>query len=200
MGDASLQQLGPGKSLLQRVGATRPLEDKEGLDRAYGQGAAYTRNSTMYIAGSHTARDWYDDFTKVPFWGDVRNSERYQEADRALKANPQIRTIVGHSLGGAVAHQLQTDHPELKTVTYGAPSISWGTKGGENRFRNAWDPVSMFDRGAVQRHHPNPLHYAGLTHDFHNSPNVSAQPSADPKKADVEGKEANPDGSVSISE
>ena len=99
-----------------------------------------------------------------------------------------------------MAHQLQTDHPELKSVTYGAPSISWGTKGGENRFRNAWDPVSMFDRGAVQRHHPNPLHYAGLTHDFHNSPNVSAQPSADPTKADVEGKEANPDGSVSISE
>ena len=163
-----------------------------GLDRAYEQGDSYTRGDTMFVAGSHTARDWYDDVTKIPFWGSVRDSERYQQADKMLKANPQIRTIVGHSLGGSVAHELQSAHPGLKTVTYGSPAISWGTAGGEGRFRNAWDPVSMFDRGAVQLEHPTPTSTLSFTHDYHNTTKTSG----------VDGGVAqeNPDGSVSISE
>jgi pimeloyl-ACP methyl ester carboxylesterase len=150
----------------------------------------------MYVAGSHTARDWYDDVTKIPFWGDLKNSERYQAADKMLTANPQIRTIVGHSLGGAVSHELQRAHPGLKTVTYGAPSISWGTAGGENRYRNAYDPVSMFDRGATRLRQPHPLMYKSLTHDYHNSEKTSAEPGVE----GVEGKTENPDSSVTITE
>jgi hypothetical protein len=144
----------------------------------------------MYVAGSHTARDFYDDVTKIPFWGSVKSSERYQQAAKMLKANPQVRTVVGHSLGGSVAHELQQDNPTLKTMTYGSPSVSWGKAGGEGRLRNAWDPVSVFDRGAVQLRHPNPLGHASFTHDYHNSERVSEQA----------GTQANPDGSVSISE
>ncbi len=147
----------------------------------------------MYIAGSHTARDFYDDVTKIPVWGSVKDSERYQQAEKMLKANPQIRTLVAHSLGGSVAHELQREHPGLKTVTYGSPAISWGKAGGEGRFRNAYDPISIFDRGATQLQHPNPLKYGALTHDYHNSSTTSAQSSLD---VGVE----NPDGSVSISE
>ncbi len=73
LGDASL-----GPSLLQRAGGVRLLEDRVGLDRAYQEGDSYIINSTIFISGSHTARDWYDDVTKIPFWGDVRKSERYQ--------------------------------------------------------------------------------------------------------------------------
>ena len=51
LGDTSL-------SLLQRATKAEPLEDREGLQRAYQQGDSYTRNDTMYVAGSHTARDW----------------------------------------------------------------------------------------------------------------------------------------------
>ncbi len=184
IGDASL-----GASLAQRAGGTRLLEDRVGLDRAYQQGDSYTRNSTLYIAGSHTARDWYDDVTKIPFWGDVKKSHRYQQADKMLAANKQVTTVTGHSLGGAVAHELQRTHPELRTVTYGAPSMSWGT-GGE-RYRNAWDPVSMFDRGATRLEQPHPLSHGALTHDYHNSEKVSGEDSE---------KAANPDGSVSITE
>jgi hypothetical protein len=186
LGDASL-----GGSLLQRAGGVRLLEDRVGLDRAYQQGDSYTRNSTLFIAGSHTARDWYDDVTKIPFWGDVKKSHRYQQADKMLTANPQVRTVTGHSLGGAVAHELQRAHPELRTVTYGAPSVSWGTAGGEGRYRNSWDPVSMFDRGATRLRQPRPLSHGALTHDYHNSDKVSGED--DPKAA-------NPDGSVSITE
>jgi hypothetical protein len=160
-----------------------------GLDRAYEQGDSYTRNDTMFVAGSHTVRDFYDDVRNIPAWGDVKNSERYQQAAKMLKASPQISTIVGHSLGGAVAHELQKDH-KLKTVTYGSPSVSWGTVGGEGRYRNAWDPVSAFDRGAVQLRHNNPLSYGSLTHDYHNSSNTSGSGLG----------QANPDGSVSITE
>ena len=176
------------------------MEDKEGLDRAYQQGDAYTRNTTMFVAGSHTARDWYDDVTKIPFWGDVKKSERYQQADKMLKANPQIRTIVGHSLGGAVSHELARANPGLKTVTYGAPSVSWGTAGGEGRYRNAYDPVSMFDRGSTRLRQPHPFSHFALTHDYHNSEKTSAQRGSDATGGEVEGKTANPDGSVSITE
>jgi pimeloyl-ACP methyl ester carboxylesterase len=144
----------------------------------------------MYVAGSHTARDWYDDVSKIPFWGDVRNSERYQQADKMLTANPQVHTLVGHSLGGSVVHQLQTDHPGLRTVTYGAPSISWQS-GGE-RYRNAWDPFSSLDRGAVQETHPHPFSTKSLTHDYHSFENTSS--------TDGRAGQENPDGSVSITE
>ena len=196
LGDASLLPL---RSLLQRAGATRPLEDREGLERAYQQGDSYVRHSSMFVAGSHTARDWYDDVTKIPFWGDVKKSERYKQADKMLTANPQVRTVIGHSLGGAVAHELQRAHPGLKSVTYGAPSISWGTAGGENRYRNAYDPVSMFDRGATRLKQPHVFSHGSLTHDYHNSDKTSAQPDQSGEEG-TEGKTANPDSSVSITE
>ena len=39
----------------------------------------------MYVAGSHTGQDWYDDVANVPNWGDLRQSTRYQAAEKALK-------------------------------------------------------------------------------------------------------------------
>ncbi len=77
--------------------------DKEGLERAYKQGDAYSYNNTLYIAGSHTSKDWYDDVTKNPFRGDVTHSTIYQEAEQILKSNSNITNLVGHSLGGSVA-------------------------------------------------------------------------------------------------
>ena len=100
LGDHSL-------SLLQRATKAAPLEDREGLQRAYNQGDSYTRGDTLYVAGSHTATDWYDNFTKIPFWGDLRGGHRYQQADKMLDANPQVKNVVGHSLGGSVVHELQ---------------------------------------------------------------------------------------------
>ena len=58
------------------------ITDSEGLQRAYKQGDYYVHGRTMFIAGSHTARDWFDDFTKVPAWGDLRSSERYQKTQK----------------------------------------------------------------------------------------------------------------------
>ena len=75
-------------------------QDEEGLTKAYGDetapGVYYDPStSTEYVKGSVTARYWWDDASKIPFWGDTRKSERYQQADKALQdlqaqGNPSI--------------------------------------------------------------------------------------------------------------
>ena len=87
------------------------ITDSEGLQRAYAQGDYYVHGRTMFIAGSHTARDWFDDFTKVPAWGDLRESERYQKVLEEFKNKEEIGTVVGHSLGGSVSLELQNIYP-----------------------------------------------------------------------------------------
>jgi hypothetical protein len=113
-------------------------QDEEGLDNAYmdktSAGVYYDPTSrTEYVKGTKTAHDWYDDFTKIPFWGDTRKSERYQQADAAyedLQAHGKpVDRVVGHSLGGSVALQLQ--------------------RGKSERYRHPIDPVSVLDRGAT---------------------------------------------------
>ncbi len=66
----------------------------------------------MFIAGSHIARDWFDDFTKVPAWGDLRESESYQKTLEDFKNQGQTDTVAGHSLGGSVSLELQKNYPD----------------------------------------------------------------------------------------
>ena len=102
------------------------ITDSDGLRRAYEQGDYYVHGKTMFIAGSHTARDWFDDFTKVPAWGDLRNSERYQKVKTQFEDQGQIDTVVGHSLGGSVSLELQKNYPDrkLKSRTYGVGVVN----------------------------------------------------------------------------
>ena len=116
------------------------ITDSEGLQRAYKQGDYYVHGRTMFIAGSHTARDWFDDMTKVPAWGDLKNSERYQKTLEEFKNQGQIDTVVGHSLGGSVSLELQKNYPDRikKSRTYGAPVMDLLGSESENvdRYRN----------------------------------------------------------------
>ncbi len=79
------------------------ITDSEGLRKAYDHGDYYVHGKTMFIAGSHTQRDWFDDVTKIPLWGDLKNSERYQKVQAKFEEQEQIDTVVGHSLGGSVS-------------------------------------------------------------------------------------------------
>jgi hypothetical protein len=185
------------------VGEEKIKTDAEGEDRAYTQGDTYTEDNKLYVAGSHTMTDWFDDVTKIPQWqyvpaglngvvdimnsslgrkilgtGDLRQAARYKAGREALVSNKKIDWVGGHSLGGAVALQLQKDFPNRvkKTVTWGAPV--WdplGTQkaevGQENvdRKSNKGDLVSIFDNSAKKTDHPNPFSYApSFWHDFHN--------------------------------
>ena len=48
----------------------------------------------------------YDDITTIHFNRDEQ-SERYQQAIKSLEAIPTIKRVVGHSLGGSVALQIE---------------------------------------------------------------------------------------------
>ncbi len=122
---------------------TTPLSDTEGLRKAYGEDTGvYTEGSTMYVAGTKSLQDVFDDL-KIPF-GLTALSQRYKDAERTLSAMPQVSRVVGHSLGGAVALELQKNKG-TEVTTYGAPVFS--TTGGD-RHRQLGDPVAMFDFGA----------------------------------------------------
>ena len=125
-----------------------PITDKAGLEKAYGrESKVYTNGDTLYIAGTSSIQDIWDDL-KIPF-KQTDKSLRYKNAAAALKANRDIANVVGHSLGGSVALELQKNFPErnFKSNTYGAPVLS--ITPADNRFRNYFDPVSFLDQGAV---------------------------------------------------
>lgn len=122
------------------------VEDKAGLDEAYGTSEGVTtKGDTLYIAGTKSFGDALDDLA-IPL-GMTNTTARHRDASRVLAANPQLTRVVGHSLGGAVALQLQKEKPELQTTTYGAPVAS--TDSSSERFREAGDPVAALDFGAT---------------------------------------------------
>ncbi|MFM7989252.1 MAG: hypothetical protein ACKPKO_59055, partial [Candidatus Fonsibacter sp.] len=142
------------------------IHDSIGLTKAVDNGDTSVEGNTLYIAGTHTIRDAYDNITKVPstlrdasyyipalkqyeniiyglnkvaqniakqiddnlpfsHLGDLTKSERYINAEKALKSDPNIDRVVGHSLGGVVSLELQKNYPGQKSRTYGAPVLDF---------------------------------------------------------------------------
>ena len=95
-----------------------------------------------------------DDALPFGHVGDLTKSERYINADKVLKAHPNIKLVVGHSLGGSVSLELQKYYPSLLSRIYGAPVLDLKEmipnyyNSHEERYRNYGDPVSMLDRSA----------------------------------------------------
>ena len=118
-----------------------------GLQKAYNSyNKVHVDGDTMFIAGTSNKQDWIDDFTKIPFYGDVKQSKRYTDVIQTVKQNPNVKKVVGHSLGGSVALELEKSMPNtFESTTYGAPVVSF--KGG-NRYRHKNDLISAFDFGA----------------------------------------------------
>jgi hypothetical protein len=83
-------------------------QNEIGIDKAYDSpntGYLYNNGDTLYIGGTYSGRDVYDD-AKVPF-GLTRYSKIYIDADKLLKEHPEIKNLSGHSLGGSVALELE---------------------------------------------------------------------------------------------
>ena len=125
--------------------------NKIGLRKAYESNkSTFVEGDTLYVAGTKTLKDWYDNFTKLPF-GLTKNADRYKDAENALRENPQVKNSVGHSLGSSVSVELTKQHPEkqleLKAL-YASPFVDFGSKTHENRYRHFGDVISMFDKGA----------------------------------------------------
>lgn len=135
-------------------------QDEEGMKKAYSDasypGVYYDQSTrTMYIKGTVDGQDWWDDFTKVPVWGNLQDSRRYKDAEFAyndlLQKGFPIDRVVGHSLGGSVALQQQKDKNIDFSRTFGAPVVDLNPlkRGTQERYRHLLDPVSIFDRGAA---------------------------------------------------
>ena len=62
----------------------------------------YITGDTLFIGGTRNSQDVYDDVRHVPWWGDMKQTQRYKDAELHLKNNPQIKRLVTHSLGSSV--------------------------------------------------------------------------------------------------
>ena len=83
-----------------------------GLRKAYESNkSTYVEGDTLFVAGMKGLKDWYDDFTKLPF-GLTKYADRYKDAENALRENPQVTKLVGHSLGSSVSVELTKQHPD----------------------------------------------------------------------------------------
>lgn len=101
---------------------------------------------TIYIAGTKDPGDIITD-AFLPFKSE-RRTDRYTRAKELAQTGVYSR-LVGHSLGGSVAAAVADDVGGLQLRTYGAPIIGRRVQVGEQRVRDAFDPFSFFDRGAV---------------------------------------------------
>ena len=87
------------------------ISDRKGVEKAYSRSdKVYVHGDTLFVAGTSSWGDVWGDL-KIPFHQTWR-AQRYIDADRALKNNPQVKNLVGHSLGGSVVLELQNGHPE----------------------------------------------------------------------------------------
>ena len=121
-----------------------------GLQKAYDSpNNIYIEDDNMFIAGTKTWGDVFQDWIKLPL-GSTNRTQRYQDADKALQRNPQVHNLVGHSLGASVALELEKRNPELYVqAAYGTPTVS--TSRTNNRFKHPNDPIAMFDSSAITK-------------------------------------------------
>jgi hypothetical protein len=173
---------------------TNTITDSQGLTRAYQEGDIYHHGKTLYVAGTHTIEDTWNDIRHVPFYGDLRTTNRFKKADEYLQAHPEINRVVGHSLGSSIILELQKKYPHLQSTGYGGPT--WDPMGLDklpyeqwvalgkptnlgfskeeieklkvDRHRNLTDPISIFDGSAQNNIKWNPFTSTSLTHSFDN--------------------------------
>ena len=138
--------------LVKNVGFSSNFHNtnKLGLSKAYASdNSTHIDGDTLFIAGTKTARDVFSDWIKIPL-GLTRYSQRYKEAEKVLAANPQVKNLIGHSLGSAVSDELskRNEDKQLKTTLYGSPFVDFTGKQSDGRYRHKFDPVSILDRGS----------------------------------------------------
>jgi hypothetical protein len=138
--------------------------DDEGLSKAYAdttyEGVYYDPGTrTMYVKGTVPTNpsDWWDDISKIPVWGDIHDAARMKHAEAAYKKlmeeGKPVDRVVGHSLGGSVALQLQRDKDIPLSRTFGAPVLDLNPnpwQKGVERYRHPLDPFSITDWAAAK--------------------------------------------------
>jgi hypothetical protein len=183
------------------------IADNEGLRRAYNQpNRIYINGDRMYVAGTtwtddrmniskpplytmllkglfpgmipdnFSLNDAVDDL-KIPTF-QTKNIQRYKDAEQVLKDNPNVNTLVGHSMGSSVILELnKANNDKFTTRTYSAPVFdpipnSFEKNDSNNeRFRTKNDLVSIFDNNAQTIYKPTVLDPLSL-HSYNNYGNI----------------------------
>lgn len=114
----------------------------------------YVNGNTMYISGTHSFGDVLADVhlseTLLNSPGQrfaLRNTRRYREAEQVLRENPQVKHLVGHSLGGAIADTLSQSRPDVSATVYGAPIRAGGPR--TVAYRHPYDPISLMNKNPI---------------------------------------------------
>ena len=137
------------------------LTDTQGLKLAYeNPDGIYQNGSILYIAGTKSGRDVYDDL-KLPLY-QTQQTKRYKDVDKLIKDGTievdgkkltGITDIISHSLGSAVGQQINNDYGNIfRSRSYGSPFVSSQRPedtGTNLRIRGSKDVVSMFDGGSI---------------------------------------------------
>ena len=158
----------------RNIGNKEKVEDRFGLSNAYASPSGlYKTGKTLYISGTtgkdgSITRDIIDDLIHLPT-RNAENTEKYKDVIEELKKSPEIKRIVGHSLGSAVVNTVNQNHPnKYQTTTYATPAVKPKRKGKQDPrhrdYRNPNDPVSALDGYAITSdlNEPNPLSAHGF--------------------------------------
>ena len=131
------------------------IEDRAGLTNACRSPSGIHRTgNTLYISGTggkdgDLNQDIWDDLIHLPT-RNAHNTQKYKDVMEALKQNPDVSRLVGHSLSSAVINKINEEQPNrFATTTYATPTIKRRRKGKQDPrhkdYRNPNDIISMLD-------------------------------------------------------
>ena len=130
------------------------LSDEIGLERAYSApNAVFIDGNKAYVAGTRSGGEAWRDWPKIATWK-TGHVERMGQLTDALKDNPQVDTLIGHSLGASTVAELQRQtNNKYMARYYGAPFLNLNPFDGPDprnqTFRHPGDPVSFLDHKAT---------------------------------------------------
>ena len=129
------------------------------------------------VTGTHNLKDWGTNAYLA--MGKLKDTERYQQSDRALKEakqhyKPKDVSVTGHSLGGAISSYIAQPSDKVYTLDK-AVTLGQGYRPSEKAYRTSGDLVSVLgvrNKNMVTLSNKN-LFKNALTN--HNVDNISGQ-------------------------
>ena len=106
-----------------RRDSKRAYETKDGLYQHYNE---------LFIAGTKDFPGDHLDDLKLPFDTALKKTKRGRDADAYYRSHHEIDSVIGHSLGGAVALSLEKQYKQedgnpfgiVQSKTFGLPNVS----------------------------------------------------------------------------
>jgi len=207
-----LQQIKYGKLLNQQLISNledealplpKDISDEDGLTKAYeAKNGLYQHYNKLFIAGTRDFPIDHLDDLRIPF-GKTLDGKRGRDAEAYYLSHHEIDTTIGHSLGGAIALNLQSKYKQkgdnpygiIQSKTFGSATASLPGSGGD-RIRYFGDPISALDFGATtvmptlsQRWNNSAHSFSGLSIPdrvlLHDTPKNPLTPSAPDNESEI---------------